>query len=57
MAEVWHWGRSPVWQAQHIEVGKLADLILVDGDPLADLTALRKIALVVKDGAVAYKPD
>ena len=39
-----------------IEPGKLADLILVDGDPLADLTALRRIAMVVKDGAVAYKP-
>jgi imidazolonepropionase-like amidohydrolase len=32
--------------------GKLADLLLLDGDPTADLTALRKIAMVVKDGAV-----
>jgi len=36
--------------------GKLADLVVVDGDPLADIAVLRdlnKIALVVKDGTVA----
>jgi imidazolonepropionase-like amidohydrolase len=35
-----------------IATGKLADLLLVDGDPTADITALRKVAMVVKDGAV-----
>ena len=36
--------------------GKLADLVVVDGDPLADIAVLRdpaKIALVIEDGAVA----
>jgi len=33
-----------------IEVGKLADLVLVDGDPTSDITALRRIALVVTQG-------
>jgi imidazolonepropionase-like amidohydrolase len=38
--------------------GKLADLIVVDGDPLADIEMLRdprRIALVVKDGGIAAK--
>jgi imidazolonepropionase-like amidohydrolase len=35
-----------------LEPGKLADLILVAGDPLADLTLLRKPSLVVKGGQV-----
>jgi imidazolonepropionase-like amidohydrolase len=34
--------------------GKLADIIVVDGDPLTDMTALRNIVHVVKDGKV-YK--
>jgi imidazolonepropionase-like amidohydrolase len=39
-----------------IEKGKLADIVVVAGDPLADVTVLQKpeqIALVIKDGAVA----
>jgi imidazolonepropionase-like amidohydrolase len=38
-----------------LEVGMLADLILVDGDPLTDIAVLsgpQKIDLVMKDGAV-----
>lgn len=35
-----------------LEKGKIADLIIVDGDPLKDLSALEKVKLVVKDGAV-----
>ena len=33
-----------------IAVGKLADLVLVEGDPTRDLTDLRKMALVVTRG-------
>ena len=39
-----------------IAPGKLADLVVVRGDPLADIAVLRdakQIALVIKDGAVA----
>ena len=35
-----------------LEVGKLADLVVVDGDPVADITATSRVALVVKDGVV-----
>ncbi len=35
-----------------IEVGKLADLVIVDGNPLADIKALRRTRRVVKDGVV-----
>ena len=38
-----------------IRPGKLADLTLVNGDPVANISDIRKTALVVKDG-VAYKP-
>jgi imidazolonepropionase-like amidohydrolase len=32
--------------------GKLADLLLLDGDPTAEITALRKVVMVLKDGAI-----
>lgn len=35
-----------------LEVGKLADLVVVDGDPVSDITACGRVALVVKDGVV-----
>lgn len=35
-----------------LAVGKLADLILVDGDPVADITATGRVVLVVKGGVV-----
>lgn len=36
--------------------GKLADFFLVPGDPTQDLRAIKKVAMVVKDGVV-YFPD
>jgi len=39
-----------------IEPGKLADLIVLDDDPLQDLHALERIHMVVK-GGVAFDPD
>jgi imidazolonepropionase-like amidohydrolase len=33
-----------------IEVGKLADIITVRGNPLYDMTAMRRVAVVVKNG-------
>jgi hypothetical protein len=35
-----------------IAPGKLADLILVDGDPVADIAAIRRVSLVMKDGVL-----
>ena len=35
-----------------IEVGKRADLIVLDADPLADITNLRKLSLVMRDGRI-----
>ena len=35
-----------------IASGKLADLILLDGDPSVDISALRKLRAVIKDGAI-----
>jgi len=35
-----------------VEPGKLADLILIDGDPVARISDVRRVALTVKDGVV-----
>ena len=35
-----------------LQVGKIADLIAVGGNPVADIKALRKIKLVMKDGEI-----
>ena len=38
-----------------LEAGKRADLILVDGDPCTDMSAMRRIHSVVKDGQVMVR--
>jgi imidazolonepropionase-like amidohydrolase len=38
-----------------LEPGKLADLIVVDGDPLVDISTLRQVWMVVKEGRVVHK--
>jgi imidazolonepropionase-like amidohydrolase len=35
-----------------IAPGKLADLILIDGDPVARISDVRRVVLTVKDGVV-----
>ena len=35
-----------------LEPGKLADIIAVEGDPLADIRALDRVVLVVRDGCI-----
>lgn len=38
-----------------IEVGKLADLILVDGNPVENISDIRRVELTIKDGKI-YNP-
>jgi imidazolonepropionase-like amidohydrolase len=38
-----------------LEVGKLADVVVVDGNPLQDITALRNVRTVVKSGRVVVE--
>jgi imidazolonepropionase-like amidohydrolase len=42
-------------QIGSVEVGKAADLVLLEGNPAADIHAIEKVVLVFKDG-VAYDP-
>jgi imidazolonepropionase-like amidohydrolase len=35
-----------------LEVGKLADLVVLDADPLADIHNIRKLSLVMRDGRI-----
>lgn len=39
-----------------IEPGKLADIVAVPGDPLADVTMMEKVDFVMKDGTIYRKP-
>jgi imidazolonepropionase-like amidohydrolase len=39
-----------------IEKGRYADIIAVDGDPLADISVMGKVKLVMKGGEV-YRND
>lgn len=38
-----------------IEVGKRADLVLIDGNPLNDMKDIEKVALVIKQGRIVFK--
>jgi imidazolonepropionase-like amidohydrolase len=39
-----------------VENGKVADIIAVPGDPLADITALQRVSFVMKDGVIYAEP-
>ena len=38
-----------------IEEGKLADLVLINGNPLQEIESLRDVEMVVKEGRIVYK--
>ncbi len=40
-----------------LEAGKLADIIVVDGNPLRNVEALDHVELVIKDGAIWYAEE
>jgi imidazolonepropionase-like amidohydrolase len=37
-----------------LEPGKIANIVLVDGDPLEDVFSLTRVAMTIKDGKVVY---
>jgi imidazolonepropionase-like amidohydrolase len=39
-----------------VETGKIADLVAVPGDPLADITTMQRVHFVMKDGVVHRRP-
>jgi transcriptional regulator with GAF, ATPase, and Fis domain len=43
-------------QVGTIEPGKVADIVAVPGDPLADISVMEKVDFVMKGGAVYRKP-
>ena len=47
-AEILGWGD----RIGTLEAGKLADVVAVAGDPLADITATERVVLVMKDGQI-----
>ncbi len=40
-----------------VAAGRVADLVLLDGDPLASIEAVRRVAVVVADGRVYDAAD
>jgi len=40
-----------------LEAGKLADILIVNGNPLADITVLTEVAWIILDGAVVVEPE
>ena len=42
-------------QLGSLEEGKIADLIVVDGDPLADIITIKKVTIIIQDGQLVYR--
>ena len=50
-AQMLHWDEK----VGAVEAGKLADIVAVDSDPIADIRALQNITFVMKDGEIFKK--
>jgi len=37
-----------------LEPGKIADIVVVDGDPLEDVFTLTRVVMTIKDGKVVF---
>ena len=44
-------------QSGTLQAGKLADLVIVDGDPLEDISAMQRIHGVIKGGELVARSD
>ena len=42
-------------RAGTVDVGKDADLVLLDADPLADISATMRIRIVIRGGSIVYE--
>ena len=56
------WGAESIGEARDlgsVEAGKLADITVIEGNPLDDISATRNVRIVIKDGNLmdtAYDP-
>ena len=57
MLRVIAWVLGKDEQLGSVSVGKAADLILVDGDPIEDMSTLRRLSWVIKDGTAKRPAD
>jgi imidazolonepropionase-like amidohydrolase len=57
-ADLLHGARLLGWEGQigELKPGLYADIIAVEGNPLADISTLGKVAFVMKNGAIYRRP-